>query len=301
MRLLLIGECMVELGRALPNNELLLKSGFSGDTANTAWYLAQLRPDWCIQYLTDVGTDRLSSRMIAFLNGSGIRTDFVAQRDDKTVGIYLIEVDEHGERSFVYWRGESAARSLADDHARLENALDQADAIYFSGITLAILQDDDRTRLLDSIARSAASDRQVIFDPNIRPKLWNDHETMRKALMAAAGISSIVLPSFDDEKVAFGDASPDATIQRYRDAGVAEVVVKNGADMIHACCPAGRFVHTPSTVTVVDTTAAGDSFNAGYLCARLSGEDVATALSLGARISGCVVGEPGALVKIQRP
>lgn len=101
MRILLIDECMVELCRASHDDETLLRSGFTGDTANTAWYLAQLRPDRRIQYLTDVGTDRLSARMIAFLHGSSVDTRYVSGCDDATAGPNMIEVDEHGERSLV--------------------------------------------------------------------------------------------------------------------------------------------------------------------------------------------------------
>ena len=49
---------------------------------------------------------------------------------------------------------------------------------------------------------------------------------MRSVVTKAASLSSIVLPSFEDEAVVFGDASPLATIERYTDAGAIEVVVK---------------------------------------------------------------------------
>ena len=299
MKVLSIGECMVELSQVSPDDPTLLRSGFAGDTMNTAWYLARLQPDWDIQYLTHVGKDRLSNRMVSFLASSGIGSDFVIHRDDGTLGMYLIEIDQHGERSFVYWRSQSAARRLADEPTRLKSAMHQADVVYFSGITLAILPPASRINFIEAISALDRERVKVVFDPNLRPRLWNSSDTLRKSVTEAANLASIILPSFEDEATIFGDANPAATIARYRSAGAAEVVVKNGGDTIHAYASSGHFEHQPRSVSVTDSTAAGDSFNAGYLTARLSGADVLEALASGARVSERVVQSAGALVSLR--
>ena len=123
---LAIGECMVELALQ-PDGAYAM--GFAGDTFNTAWYARRSLPEaWRVGYLSAVGRDAVSDRMLAFMTGAGIDTRAVARLPDRTVGLYMIELVK-GERSFSYWRGQSAARALAADAARLAAALD--------GVTLA--------------------------------------------------------------------------------------------------------------------------------------------------------------------
>lgn len=295
-RFVAIGECMVELS---PRHGDLYALGFAGDTLNTAWYARRLLPAaWSVGYLTAVGTDRLSDRLVAFLRQSGLDTGAVARRPDRTLGAYLIELQD-GERSFVYWRGQSAARSLADDPATLAAGLAGARLIYFSGITLAILAPAARTTLLAAVRAARAAGAAIAFDPNIRPRLWENPGTLRAAILAAAAVADIVLPSFDDDSAQFGDPTPDATADRYADLGARVVVVKNGAQPMIGRDRADRVCLPGDPVPdVVDTTAAGDSFNAGFLAAWLAGHDLLAAMRQGAALARRVIAAPGALVDL---
>jgi len=293
--LLSIGECMVEMAPTADGHYSL---GFAGDTLNTAWYARQtFAEDWDVSYLTAVGEDTISSQMVDFIGNAGIRTNLVQRLTDCTVGLYLIQLDD-GERSFAYWRSDSAARRLANDPARLEAAFATMDLIYFSGITLAILSPCSRSTLFDALATARQNGATVVFDPNLRPRLWDGQDTMRQTIMQAANVSDILLPSFEDEATFFGDAAPDETARRYAGAGVPLVVVKNGGD--EAVCLAkgeiSRF--TPAKVeNVVDTTAAGDSFNAGFLASYLKTGNLDAAMSAGAALAARVIAARGALVK----
>ncbi len=295
-RLVSIGECMVEMA---PTDTGTYRMGFAGDTLNTAWYARRMLSDaWQVDYLTAVGTDAISDRMVGFLDDAGLGTEHVARVPGRTVGLYLIQLQD-GERSFAYWRSTSAARLLAADPARLARALDGAEVAYVSGITLAILSETDRTTLLLALAMARAEGTLVVFDPNLRPGLWPDVAAMRSAMMLAAEVSDMVLPSFDDEAVHFGDASPAETAARYAGRGCGLVVVKNGAGEMLA--RQGRTeirVTPPVAPAVVDTTAAGDSFNAGFLAAQLAGRALPEALLAGAALAGRVIGARGALVAL---
>ena len=132
-----IGECMAELQAT---DDGLYRLGFAGDTLNTAWYMRALTraEDLAVDYMTAVGSDQLSSKMLAFLKANGVGTRFIKEVSDRTVGLYLITLTG-AERNFTYWRSASAARLLAEDRNVLAAAFSHADAIYFSGITLAIL------------------------------------------------------------------------------------------------------------------------------------------------------------------
>lgn len=286
---------MVEMA---PQAGALYALGFAGDTFNTTWYLRRCLPaEWQVGYLTAIGQDALSDRMLAFIADSGIDTSAVIRRSDRTVGLYMIQLSDKGERSFAYWRGASAARLLAEDGAMLAARLQGVDLAYFSGITLAILDDAGRSRLFSALAAARAEGTKIAFDPNLRPALWPDAQTMCGAVMQAAMVADVILPSFDDEARWFGDADPAATLARY--GQTTEVVVKNGAGTMLARAGRDLFEFQPPPVAqVIDSTAAGDSFNAAYLACRLQGGDIPAALTAGSALAGRVITARGALVTL---
>lgn len=297
-KLLTIGECMVEMA---PDGAGKYDMNFAGDTLNTAWYARRCLgddPAYHVGYLTCAGEDAVSDRMLAFLESSGIETDHIARIPDRTVGLYMIQLD-NGERSFAYWRDTSAAKLLAADPARLDAAFDGESILLFSGITLAILSPEHRQNLIDALSRARANGAEVVFDTNIRPRLWENVEATHHWLSKAAAIADIMLPSFDEEEVMFGDKKPADTALRYRDLGAHTVIVKNGADELYAWSKGeGGFTLHPDPVQPVDSTAAGDSFNAGFLTARMQGANLNDALRAGMALSAQVVLHRGALVKL---
>lgn len=293
-RFLAIGECMVEMA---PRADGAYTMGFAGDTLNTAWYVRRCLPEgWAVDYLTSVGTDAVSDRMLAFFTEAGLGTGHIARLPDRTVGLYLIQLDG-AERSFAYWRSTSAARTLAADPARLAAALAGASVAYVSGITLAILPETDRPTLLAALDAARAAGTTVVFDPNLRPRLWPTPEAMRAAITEAARHADILLPSFDDETTHFGDPDPEATARRYAALGAWLVVVKNAGGEITALDKGALSRHSPAPAPdVVDTTAAGDSFNAAFLAAHLAGQPMPRAIAAGATLAARVIGHRGALI-----
>ncbi|MBT9369563.1 sugar kinase [Rhizobium sp. CSW-27] len=294
-RILSIGECMVELSQA---GQGLLRKGFAGDTFNTAWYLrAALPDDWQVDYLTGLGDDPLSDEMQAFMEKAGIGTGFIRRIAGRTPGLYLITLKD-GERTFSYWRDSSAARQLADDGDHLRTAIDSADLVYVSGITLAILSPGACDTLLAELRRARASGKTVAFDPNIRPRLWADKVRMLDTISDGARAASIVLPSFDDEAQHFGDINVAATIERYQALGAEKVVVKNGAQGA-TVAEGGQTIFVPAVPPekLVDTTSAGDSFNGGFLARLMQGAMLAEAAAHGAAVASVVIGHHGALIE----
>lgn len=290
-----MGECMVELA---PAGDGLFRMGFAGDTFNTAWYARRLLPgdEWSVGYLSAVGDDQVSTDMLDFLEAGGVGTATVRRIEGTTVGLYMIQLAD-GERSFSYWRGQSAAKRLADDPGWLDGALAGRDILFFSGITLAILAPEARTRLCDAIARARAKGARVAFDTNLRPRLWRDAEEMRNGLLQGASVADIVLPSFDEETGLFGDMTPDDTILRYREAGAGLVVVKQGGDPCHVwSAEAGSMtLETEAVATVVDSTAAGDSFGAGLVAGLATGMGVEDAVRQAMWLAAQVIQRRGAL------
>lgn len=295
-RIVCIGECMVEM--APLETPGTYRMGFAGDTLNTAWYLAKLLGDRArVDYFTAVGTDPVSDQMLDFLTQEAIGTANILRRSDRTLGLYMIQL-QNGERSFSYWRGQSAARTLAQSGQDIATALRGADIAYFSGITIAILSQQDRETLMTELEEFSTSGGEIVFDPNLRPKLWTDPQDMTQAIMDAARLSDIVLPSHEDEATWFGDQSPEDTARRYAQQGAGIVVVKNGPGEMIVHSDAGLSRHQPEQVSaVIDTTAAGDSFNAGFLASYIAGEPLDQTIAAGARLAARVVTYRGALVE----
>ncbi|MGV3650009.1 MAG: sugar kinase [Devosia sp.] len=293
-RLVSIGEAMIEMSGG---EDRTYRLGFAGDTFNTAWYMKALLPEgWQVDYVTALGDDLYSAQMRDFMEGAGIGTSHIQTIPGRRPGLYMIH-QQDGDRHFTYWRGQAAARMMAEDRSALEAALAGADMVYFSGITLAILHPRARGRLMKAIVAARDAGARVAFDPNVRPALWTSQAIMASTLTAAATIAEVVLPTHSDEKPIFGDADPEATAQRYRDIGVDEVVVKNGAEPA-LVVGGGSSVLVPATrpERIVDATAAGDSFNAAYLSARIAGAGPEDAARAAHRVAGIVIGHKGALI-----
>jgi len=271
--------------------------GYAGDTLNTAWYLrALLGQDWTIDYATALGKDRYSADIRAFLADNGIGTAHIQTIPERRPGLYLIH-QEQGDRHFTYWRETSAAKLLADDKGALAAAVEGAELVYFSGITLAILAPRARGRLLGAIVKARDNGAKIAFDTNLRPALWSSPRVMACVLTAAASVCDIVLPTHTDEAPLFGDASIEATAQRYLDLGVGEVVVKDGSkDALVATADERVRVAPQPGARVVDATGAGDSFNGAYLAARLAGKGLREAAEAAHRTAAIVIGHKGALV-----
>ena len=273
---------------------------FGGDTLNTSWYVRALTTpeNLEVEYVTAVGGDPISVRLLDFLNSKAIGTNFIRSVKERNLGLYLITLTG-AERSFTYWRDSSAAKLLAEDKAHLERSISGADLVYFSGITLAILSPQHRQVLLDHLQQLKASGTIIAFDSNTRPRLWSSIAEMKEATIRACKVATIALPTFSDEQFLFGDETIADCAKRIASYGVKEVLVKDGAN---ACCgllEGAMFeLKAPPVSDLVDTTGAGDSFNAGYLVGRLRQLDAKAAASLGHQVAGRVIRHRGALVEM---
>lgn len=290
-----IGECMLELsGQTGPN----WRMGFAGDTFNTLWALHALSAGRPATYVSAFGDDPFSQGQIDFFAENGIGIGSSPVIPGARPGLYAITLTG-AERSFTYWRGDAAARQLASDPAALAKNLENQALVYFSGITLAILDETARKTLLAAVAKARAAGSLIAFDPNYRPRLWRNREDAQTAVAEALVVTDIALPTFPDEQMLFGDDTPQATAERLGQL-VKEVVVKNGeAPALIGKGGALREIAAIHVAAPVDTTGAGDSFNGGYLAARLGGIDPADAVQRAHRVAAAVVQVRGALAPFE--
>lgn len=294
----IIGECMVEL---FDQGDGQCKRGFGGDTLNTAVYLRRCAKDSVdVHYVTALGDDALSEAMLAQWQAEGLHTDTVERIAGSVPGLYMIQTDEQGERSFLYWRDQAPVKQLLQtaDAERLSAQLLSFDWLYYSGITLAVLEPGGRSKLLALLEQFRAQGGKVAFDVNYRPRLWVGDDAQHW-ISEAYRRCDLALPSFDDEGDLWGRADAMAVLQRLEAFGCHEIVLKRGMEPCLVSC-AGElteYVVTPVD-KVLDTTAAGDSFNGAYLASRMCGGTLAEAVAAGQYVAGQVIGQQGAVVPI---
>lgn len=300
-KIAIIGECMIELSGQPFESQM---QRFGGDSLNTAVYLSRLQPDVRVQYMTGLGTDSYSDKMQQAWREEGIDTALVTRDDTKIPGLYAIAIDGEGERTFSYWRSDSAARYMCEhpDFALNMQSLEDADLIYLSGISLAILPDSSKTLLLDTLAKLKTSGVKIAVDSNYRPRLWADATQACEWLDRLYQLSDIALVTGDDEDLLLGntDTEPAVVAARLHALGVEQVVVKLGsAGAMWSHAGEQGIVAGNKIDRVVDTTAAGDSFNAAYLAAWCADLPMAACCEWGNNLAGQVIQHKGAVIPVE--
>lgn len=299
-KIAVIGECMIELSQ----KGTAVNRGFGGDTLNTSVYIARQVDSaaLAVEYVTALGTDNFSQQMLDAWQNEAVGTRLIQRMDNRLPGLYYIETDSTGERTFYYWRNEAAAKFWLESPQAdsICEELATFDFLYLSGISLAILSDSSRDKLLSLLRECRANGGKVIFDNNYRPRLWASKEETQRVYQQMLECTDIAFLTLDDEDLLWGEKPVDEVIARTQAAGVEEVVIKRGADSCLVAVADQPVVEVPAIKlakeSVVDTTAAGDSFSAGYLAVRLTGGDAAAAAKRGHLTASTVIQYRGAII-----
>ncbi|MCK3658374.1 ketodeoxygluconokinase [Pasteurellaceae bacterium Pebbles2] len=279
-----------------------MRQTYGGDTLNTATYLARvsLAENISVHYVSALGTDKLSGGMLTRWQADGIQTNWVLRDERRSAGLYLIQLDKQGERTFLYWRNQSAARYMLQhpDYATVLAELKSVDMLYLSGISLAILPENDRTLLLKQLAELKKSGVEIAFDSNFRPTLWESLTQAQDCYKALLPLVDVALVTFDDEQMLWNDVNEQATIARLSQFGLSKIVVKQGKrGAIFYENGQQTFVPTTAVENVVDTASAGDSFNAGFLQGYLQGKSLQICCRQGNELAGIVIQHKGAIIE----
>lgn len=295
-----IGECMLELSHAAAEQAGAVRPmamSYGGDTINTSIYLS--RSGIAVSYITGLGDDIMSDWLLEQWQSEGVDCSLIARMANSVPGMYMINVADDGERSFLYWRKNSPASRLFDDPqqvAALSQAIAKYEYVYLSGISLAILAEEPRDRLFALLEGYRQQGGKIVFDGNYRPNLWPSADIAQQTYIRMYKMTQIALPTLEDEELLFGFNTAEQVMQAVRDLGVSEVVVKMGGDGCLALYEDELSFIEAEVVEPVDTTAAGDSFNAGYLAARLTGSTGAVACNAGHKLAAQVIQHRGAII-----
>ncbi|MBO0214149.1 sugar kinase [Vibrio sp. Vb2880] len=292
------GECMIELSGDP------IHKGFGGDTLNTALYLSRLTASYPVQvfYATGLGDDVLSRELTERWQHEGIATDFIEIFPAKLPGLYMVQTDQAGERSFLYWRDKAAVKSYFSTSSlnKLETAiLNKAlDYLYLSGISIAILDDESKIRLSTALKQFSDAGGTVVFDNNFRPQLWSAAHAQYWYSQILPFVD-IALITEDDDVLVWGEE--ESVAQRCLRFGCQEIVIKRGCEpckLIWQQDGEYKLAHVAaeSVANVIDTCAAGDSFAAGYLAGRLTGQSCEASAQKGHALAATVIQYPGAII-----
>ena len=266
---------MIELNgdiSSLENNSSNIKINFGGDTYNSAVYFSRLTNNKTNTfYSTALGKDNFSKKMISRFKNENIKCDYIRTDGENPPGLYSIEINEKGERSFSYWRDQSPSKYifLGSKGKKLIKDINNADIFYYTGISAGILDEKQRKDLIN-IGSSA-----IIcgFDFNYRSQLHYNNKVSQLLFNEINNRVDIHFVSFDDARELFNIKSPleifeiinekkNLILIRYKNS----IIFKNKQQEIKTVTvPHGE---------VVDTTAAGDAFNGSFLAIMNNNKNV---------------------------
>jgi 2-dehydro-3-deoxygluconokinase len=150
-------------------------------------------------------------------------------------------------------------------------------------------------RLLAALREARQGGTRIAFDTNFRARGWPDLDIARRVFREALETSDIALASTEDLLPLYPGENAEGLLAKIPGG---EVVLKlaEPASWLRIAGALHRIEAEPVTAAVVDTTAAGDSFAAAYLAARLAGEPPVESARAGHRLAGVVVCHPGAII-----
>ncbi|WP_433800116.1 carbohydrate kinase family protein [Actinomycetospora sp. CA-084318] len=285
------GEALVDLVPVERGPLAPLAPRLGGGPYNVAVGLGRLEVPTAM--LTRLSTDAFGDALLGRLADSGVRTELI-QRGDEPTTLAVVTVDEAGHARYSFHVEGTADRLVADPGDPGMTALAVG--------TLSLLLEPGASVYTELARRASAAGTFVSLDPNIRPALVGDAETVRSRMDAIAAVAGLV--KLSDEDAAWWGREPDELLA----AGAGAVVVTRGAEGLRAFTTTG-VVEVPADTSrpVVDTIGAGDSVHAALLAhlhdhdrldraavAAMSADDWHAALTFAARVAGWTCSRAGA-------
>ena len=291
-----IGECMMEL----TNTKMELYSqSIAGDTLNFTSYLDKKIFD--TSYFTAVGTSEISKRVISFLKEQNIKTNLVSRINSHEVGLYLIENSKSGEKIFYYWRDNSAAKFFFNNQniKQCQNQLKKFQYVYFSGITLSLFDNNNFHKFLSLIEFLKKKQIKIIFDFNIRIKRWSKKKLF-SYFSKTLPFVDILFTSGEDLNFLKGNASLKTFTNLIQKYNIKHGIYRNNARLNYSFYKNERyFIKNKIKNKVIDTSGAGDGYNATYISNFIKFNNPQKALHAASKIGEKIIMKKGAIVNVK--
>jgi 2-dehydro-3-deoxygluconokinase len=285
-----LGECLVEMTRR-PDGPY--QPSIAGDVFNTLFYASRLGLRCGL--VTAVGDDLFTPMLIERIDDEGIDLAHVQRLAARRNGLYFIEHDAWGERAFHYWRDNSAATEtlLHADIARTAAYIHDTHFLLITGVSLAVMKSPERLRdLLERVDGRTT----IVLDGNYRPRLWKGALEYQFRIETILPFVDVFLPSREDLELAWRGRDVIEPLRDAAEAGVRTIIMKDAARGCSILVDGELVSIAPlEGVHVVDTTGAGDAFDAGVIAGLLRGASLEESCELGQRVAMRALMVPGAI------
>lgn len=291
-----IGEAMIEISN-IKNS--FYNQSFAGDTLNFCNYLDKKKLN--AFFLSAIGKSEINQSLLDFVKSKNISTKYIKQINQFEVGLYLIKNKDNGEKQFFYWRDESAAKHYFNniDFLNLYKELKNFDYIYFSGITLSIIHISKLNNFIKLLKLLKSKKIKIVFDFNIRPSRWNK-KNLNIFLDSVLKFVDICFLSGEDMNYWKNKNNIKSYEQIVRKYKLKHSIFRKNAKFTYVFLNKTRYVFKNKLLkTVVDTSGAGDGFNAAYLSNFIVNNDPVLALKAGSSLGSKIVMKKGAIVDVK--
>jgi len=291
-----IGEAMIEISN-IKNS--LYNQSFAGDTLNFCNYLDKKKLN--AFFLSAIGKSEINQSLLDFVKSKNISTKYIKQINQFEIGLYLIKNKDNGEKQFFYWRDESAAKQYFNniDFLNLYKELKNFDYIYFSGITLSIIHISKLNNFIKLLNLLKSKKIKIVFDFNIRPSRWNK-KNLNIFLDSVLKFVDICFLSGEDMNYWKNKNNIKSYEQIVRKYKLKHSIFRKNAKFTYVFLNKTRYVFKNKLLkTVVDTSGAGDGFNAAYLSNFIVNNDPVLALKAGSSLGSKIVMKKGAIVDVK--
>ena len=290
-----IGECMIEMTNV---EKELYNYSVAGDTLNFTSYLDQ--SIFNKFYLTAIGTSDINKGVISFFKKKKINTNLVKKISSKEIGLYLIKNTKRGEKKFYYWRDDSAANFFFN-HINKSLFINKYtfDYIYLTGITLSILDFKNIDKFITNLSVLRKKNSKIIFDFNIRIKRWS-----KKNLNLYL---NKILPNVDilfcsgEDLVCWKKNNNIKTFQYIlKKFNIYHAIYRKNEEYNYSFYKNKKYMIKNKPIKkVVDTSGAGDGYNAAYLSSFIISNNPQVALNEASKIGAKIVMKKGAIVNVK--
>ena len=289
-----IGECMIEITNTYNNN---FQQSFAGDTLNFCSYLN--KKNFNVDYLSSVGKSEINKDFFNLLKSKKISKKLIHIHPHNETGLYLIKNDKNGEKNFYYWRDNSAAKNYLNElnYQKLEIILKKYHYIYFSGITLSIISKNKQKDFCNLIKKLKEYNVKIIFDLNIRIKRWPNKKYLNASINLFLPFIDILFSTGEDIKNWKNNDNLSFFNKLIKSNKINHAIFRKNASLNYAILNDQIYKVTNKVhKMIVDSSGAGDGYNAAYISEFLTSGDVYRSLQASHLLGSKIVMKKGAII-----
>lgn len=242
-------------------------------------------------WFSKLGNDPFGRYIHKFVRGEGVDTSHCIYTDEAPTGLFFKEKKSPANIKVYYYRKNSAASLITKEDID-EGYIANAKILHVTGITPA-LSASSREAVFHAMDLARKHNVKIVFDPNIRLKLWSEQEA-KGVLREMAEKADVILPGLDEGELITGKTTPQEIAEALAEGENKIVVVKLGdkGAYYHTANEQG-FVEGFAVSQIVDPVGAGDGFAAGVISGILRNEPISQAVRRGNAVGAIVVGVNG--------